>query len=295
MVPAAADSTAVALAAAAEALALALAAASLVSAEPRETTFGLSPIREFLSLAEGYAACEAAAAAFPFVVRSCRDFAPATSAAIRSSLRLEREVTGFRDIAGYCDHVKQSGLEALASWDAGVEAARREDAGEPPQLCEAVGQTCNIIDSECTRHAGMLPAALRDSPGADAVSIRLRLAYVLSPVLLGASRGSFGDLHVDPPMGGGWQYLAQGVKQWALIEDGVGPLQHYSRAACRKHSTPPDMALIAHTARVLTATLLAGDVISFPTGWPHAVATLEATLGLSGYHAAPPSSKVPCS
>jgi hypothetical protein len=83
-------------------------------------------------------------------------------------------------------------------------------------------------------------------------------------------------------MGGGWQYLVLGHKRWHCIDDGA--LQHFSRAACRLHPTPPDMARIALTARVLTAEIRAGDFLSFPVGWPHAVATLAPSLGLSGYH-----------
>ena len=46
-------------------------------------------------------------------------------------------------------------------------------------------------------------------------------------------------------------------------------------------------AAVARSARVLTADIQAGDFLSFPVSWPHAVATLEASLGLSGYMAVP--------
>ena len=47
------------------------------------------------------------------------------------------------------------------------------------------------------------------------------------------------------------------------------------------------MGTVALKACVLTAEISAGDFLSFPMSWPHAVATLEASLGLSGYGAVP--------
>jgi len=217
-------------------------------------------------------------------VRNCLDFKTITSAVLRASLRLEREVTGYRDDDGYTDHVKQSGVSALAAWDA--EAACHAALGEAPEP-PSHGQACNVIDSECTRGATLLPSSLAHAPGSEAVSSRLRLAYVLSPVLRGAAGGSFGALHRDPPMGGGWQWLCVGKKLWHCVDEGpkgAEATQRFSRAECRKHSVPPDMAAVALTARVLTATISSGDFLSFPVHWAHAVATQEASMGLSGYH-----------
>ena len=226
-------------------------------------------MREFGTLSLGYAACELEAAPFPFVVRRCADFGGSCSeAAIRDALRAEPEVTGYRDDAGYTDHVRQAGRDALASFDA----------------CEL---SCNVIDSQCRRPGSLIPAALAATPGADAVRPSLRLAYVLSP--LPEVPGAFGDLHCDPPLGSGWQYLARGRKRWHCIDDAAvaGRASAYSRAQCRRVACPPDMASVALTARVMTAEIEAGDFISFPVSWPHAVATLEASLGLSGYAAVP--------
>jgi hypothetical protein len=146
---------------------------------------------------------------------------------------------------------------------------------------------CNVIDSECSRPAALMPAALAASPGTDAVRASLRLAYVLSP--MPAVAGAFGDLHCDPPMGSGWQFIARGRKRWHCVDDAKvqGRDSAYSRAQCRRVACPPDMAAVALTARVLTADIEAGDFLSFPVSWPHAVATLEASLGLSGYAAVP--------
>jgi hypothetical protein len=87
-------------------------------------------MREFDDVASGFAACLLSGTPFPFVVRSSTDFHAATLEAVRASMRLEQVVTGYRDDDGYVDHVKQTGREALAGWDDGVEAGRREASGE---------------------------------------------------------------------------------------------------------------------------------------------------------------------
>ena len=123
--------------------------------------------------------------------------------------------------------------------------------------------------------------------GAEKVHSNLRLAYVLSP--LPGVIGEFGDLHSDPPMGSGWQYLARGHKTWHVVDDAAvkGRPSAFSRSQCQKMSSPPDMAAVALRARVMTTELRAGDFLSFPVSFPHAVLTHEATIGLSGYAAVP--------
>lgn len=49
----------------------------------------------------------------------------------------------------------------------------------------------------------------------------------------------------------------------------------------------PDMVAIASRHEVWTALLLAGDFISVPVRWPHAVCTSEASVGVSGYGVVP--------
>jgi hypothetical protein len=285
---AAAAAAAVAAAALALAAASASAATSAASAAPSATALGCWPMREFATLSLGYAACEAEAVAFPFVVRRCADFAvTATEADVRAQLCLEEDVMGYRlEDGGYTEHVHQSGAAALAAWDAGnaadAAAAANDDDGSSAQR---VGLRCNVIDSHATQAGGMLPRALRDTPGAGAVRARLRLAYVLSP--LPAVAGAFGTLHCDPPLGSGWQYLARGRKRWHVIDDGATAAPAFSRASCRAHASPPDVVAIARVARVLTADISAGDFLSFPVNAAHAVATLEASLGLSGYMSIP--------
>ena len=112
---------------------------------------------------------------------------------------------------------------------------------------------------------------------------RLLLAYVLSPL----SDGAVGELHVDPPMGSGWQWLASGSKTWYVVDDTANTPPLYSRQICRKMSQPPDMVAVALRARVLTCVLAPGDFVSFPCGWAHGVSTECASVGLSGYGAIP--------
>jgi hypothetical protein len=81
--------------------------------------------------------------------------------------------------------------------------------------------------------------------------------------------------------------LARGRKLWHVIDDAATATRAFSRASCREHASPPDVAAIARVARVLTADISAGDFLSFPVNAAHAVATLEASLGLSGYMAIP--------
>jgi hypothetical protein len=261
--------------AAAAAVTAAAAAVALALASLDASALGCWPMREFESLSLGYAACEAEAVAFPFVVRRCADFgATASEAAVRAQLRLEADVRGYREEDGVTERVHYTGRAALAAFDDGA-AASGVAPNTPPLL------RCNVIDSQATRCGGMLPAAMRDTPGAAAVhSSYGSLCFVLSP--LPAVAGAFGTLHCDPPLGSGWQYLARGRKVWHCIDEGAAAPRAFDAAACKLHASPPDMAAVALVARVLTAEISAGDFLSFPVNWAHAVATLEASLGLSG-------------
>ena len=224
---------------------------------------GTHAMRECASLAAGFAACEAEACPFPFVVRAPPEFCCASVADIRQALALEREVKGSLPHA--CGYAYETGEEALRVFDTG-----RSD-----------GTTMNVIDAECLRNDALLPAVLRELGAL--VNHHLLLAYVLSPY----ASGDIGPMHVDPPMGSGWQWLAYGDKTWYVVDDTANLPPLYSRQACRKMNDPPDMAAVALRARVLTCVLAAGDFISFPCGWSHAVSTESASLGLSGYGCIP--------
>lgn len=207
-------------------LAAAVAAAAVTPAVANDgAQLGAWPMREFSSLAQGYAACEAEVVAFPFVVRSCAEFAAvASEAAVRAQLALEADVTAYRDDAdGYTHHEHQSGASALAAWETSA----------------STSYSLNIIDAEATRPGrALLPLSLQRLPGVELVSTHLRLAYVLSPVP--SVVGSFGALHVDPPMGSGWQYLCRGRKTWHVVD--ASSTRRYTRAGCRAERVPPDSA-----------------------------------------------------
>ena len=114
---------------------------------------GTHAMRECASLAAGFAACEAEACPFPFVVRAPPEFCCASVADIRQALALEREVKGSLPHA--CGYAYETGEEALRVFDTG-----RSD-----------GTTMNVIDAECLRNDALLPAVatlLRASvPGVD--------------------------------------------------------------------------------------------------------------------------------
>jgi len=249
-----------------------LQAATPLSPGSSSRLLGFHPMREFASLTAGYAACESEHLAFPFVVRGCLDFgASAPEASLRSLLRLEKEVKGYRESDGTFAYM--TGRDALTAW-----------------LAEALDM--NVIDATVERGNSLRPAAMQAVPGVEDVNPRLLLAYVLSPMTTPIP-GTCGSLHVDPPLGGGWQWLCVGQKTWFCIDDTA---HAFSRAACRAHANPPDMAAVAVTARVLTATISAGDFLSFPKDWPHAVITHQKSLGLSGYMCSPtpwPDATVP--
>lgn len=231
-------------------------------------------MREFETLTSGYAACAAAESPFPFVVRQSVDFAACASvAAIRAQLMLEEEVKGLDEKDGSYGY--QSGREALANYDAGKRGVNIIDA-EAGWDVETWKRTAGALD--------LMPAEMQRLPGSQLLNTRLLLAYVLSPLLREGSEGSLGALHIDPPLGSGWQYVAVGCKTWFVLQ----PHETFSSAErCRKVSKPPDIAAISAVTGVLTATLQAGDFLSFPCCWAHCVATHEPSVGLSGYSVQP--------
>lgn len=118
----------------------------------------------------------------------------------------------------------------------------------------------NIIDAEALHAGGLLPAAMAALPGAGDINHHCVLAYMLSP--LPAVAGAPGALHQDPAMGSGWQWVAAGQKEWFVVD--CAGSREFSRNACRAMPCPPDMAAVAAGARVLRATLQAGDFLAFP-------------------------------
>lgn len=122
----------------------------------------------------------------PFVVRasSLSEWCLISSARIRSQLSLERSVHGYGPSG--TEHV--SGRVALSSWDQHT-------------------LHINIVDSECKRGSSvLLPDVMRQRNEMHHIDTAYGLAYVLS------AAPCVSRLHVDPPHGAPWQYLATGSK-----------------------------------------------------------------------------------
>ncbi len=238
-------------------------ACKLLAGLRNENKMGTLPFATFATMEEGYAACAESGRGFPFVVRACAGFEATTEAAVRGQLGHERDIKGYT-MSGGTQHL--SGREALRKWDNS-------------------SLECNVVDSASTRgHTALLPAALAAISRDALVPESLWLAYVLSPEDL----INCGALHIDPPYGSGWQYLARGRKHWYALDHAAFSLADYE-AAHGCPPPPPIMHTIISKHSVVDVVIGPGDFVSCPAGWPHAVATLEASIGLSGYTAAVPA------
>lgn len=94
-------------------------------------------------------------------------------------------------------------------------------------------------------------------------------------------KDSYTPLHVDPPSGGGWMYLQEGVKKWQLIEpEFIEQFVAAGKTINDDLTDPPkdyDAAIISET--IITA----GDFLYFAPMTPHRVWTYEKSFGVSGY------------
>ncbi len=136
----------------------------------------------------------------------------------------------------------------------------------------------NVVDSLSNRgYSRLLPLEIIDINTRSEVDETYWLAYVISP----GKPDVCGELHVDPAYGSGWQYLIEGVKRWFVIHDSTFDLKAYQSTA--DAAAPPNMEALAEKYKVYSAVIEAGDWISCPENFPHAVVTLEKSLGLSGY------------
>jgi hypothetical protein len=233
----------------------------MLSCSVIDPAVGFVEISEYHSLEDGFNACIAQGTGVPFVVRKTEEFAESTSAAIASQLRKETLVIGYNKGKS----VHQSGASALESW-------RNSQS------------VCNIVDSVSNRGKWpLLPTYLSSIAESADVEDMVRLAYVLSPVST-----CMGELHVDPPFGSNWQYLAEGKKIWYAIDNTHFSLVDYKNDMDElQRLEPPDLFELSKKYRIFTTVIGCGDFISVPIYWPHAVFTVESSLGLSGYSATP--------
>ena len=259
------------------------------------------PFAEFASLAEGFAAADATpGAAFPFVVRGGVDEWPSVDV-IRSDVRREASVKGYVGAAG---RVAQTlaGARLLEAWD-------------------DESLLMNVVDAASTRSCtSLLCTTLRDrNARSDTVSSAMWLAYVVSPtsppnddrrdggdvVVIGDAEDNDDDdderriessLHVDPPHGSNWQYLACGTKVWFCLDAAAFSLVDYEQRASdddgqgrRRRRRMPSLDELAREFGCYKTSISAGDFVSVPINWPHAVRTTVKSIGISGYTESPPA------
>ena len=215
-------------------------------------------MKEFASFEEGFEACRQNGQGFPFVIRACRSFSLMTEAVIRNQISKERIVKGY--VKGEVQ--LSTGQSALDAWDS-----------------QCLG--FNIVDSVSSRgYSLLLPKALEIINRKADVEESLWLAYVLSP----ANPLQCGEIHIDPPFGSGWQYLAVGKKTWYVMDRSLFSIDDYnSSIAGDKEFDAPDMDELSKHFEIISATIGPGDFLSCPIDWPHAVKSLEGSLGISGY------------
>jgi hypothetical protein len=107
---------------------------------------------------------------------------------------------------------------------------------------------------------------------------RMQKNLVCSPA------GSFTPLHIDAYGMQGWLYLAGGRKRWTLYAPSQVPLLYdvAMRRFLDARAWDRERLPLAPLAEAYEATQEAGELIYFPAGWPHQVATEGASWGFGG-------------
>jgi hypothetical protein len=170
----------------------------------------------------------------PIIVRSCwNEFPPEILAKIRKQIRHEQVVHGYQYQTN--TRIEIPGFQVLDQFD------------------QSAHFNFNIVDSPSTRGITLLPQSIECANRNAGIMESVWLAYVITgnPV--------DGEWHIDPPYGSGWQFLAQGEKEWCIE----------SLPDCERG--------------VYKGVIYAGDWIYCPSGWRHAVKTIRKSIGLSGY------------
>jgi hypothetical protein len=110
----------------------------------------------------------------------------------------------------------------------------------------------------------------------------MRMPY---PRLFIGPRGAITPLHVDVWRTHAWLTQFVGRKRWILFP----PDQEHLLYGCSVRVDEPDFAKhpLFRAAKPVEATVGPGDTIFVPTGWPHYVVSLDATLSLTGNYMGP--------
>jgi hypothetical protein len=145
-------------------------------------------VKEFDTLLEGYNYCRENGP-IPFVVRNCLEFLSASSLQIEKQINLEASIHGYNE----CGTHKVSGKLAFDKWSTDT-------------------LDFNIVDSSSSRGTVLLPLILRELNIANDIDVMLWLSYVLTLARVQSK------VHIDPPFGSGWQFLAEGSKEWTIID-----------------------------------------------------------------------------
>lgn len=245
---------------------------------------GYGQVREFQSTTEGFRQCRLEGAdSLPFVVRtrlggSCSQGVETwpNLEKVRQQIRFENKITGYDC---FDTPWTKSGKEILALFDADC-------------------LHFNVIDSQSTRGSTSLlspnmASVMRGSP----VDESMWLSYVISP-----RSTQCGPLHEDPPFGSVWQRIVSGSKIWYCLDKKKFDLasfntnrkltelnveQRQTHGLGKSRPPPPDMISLAQENFVYRVVLNAGDFISVPTSWPHAVETTTKSVGVAGYGPVP--------
>jgi hypothetical protein len=218
--------------------------------------------REFDTVTEGFCACELEGVeSLPFVVRANSTGDSWSSlASIRKQLARESSVKGYL-VSGNGETIYMSGQGTISCFDEGT-------------------MVHNVVDAESTRSAtALLSSEIAFISSESRVDRENWCAYVVSPASLVC-----GSLHCDPPHGSNWQYLASGQKVWYALNNKTFSLQTFEGS-----TEAPDMASLSLLHDCYRCIIEAGDFVSVPIHWAHAVNTRLAAIGLSGYSAIPSS------
>lgn len=231
------------------------------------------PIIEFSSIEEGYAACNENVSGTPFIVKQCASFFSEESSelaglevCLRSQMRKEHDIKGY----SMGRALRLSGSIILKEFD---------------------NQTLkfNVVDSVSTRGYSLLPQYIQDLNLKSRIDDAVWLAYVLSP----SNPNAIGELHIDPPYGSNWQYLVKGRKIWFTLDNREFDIVEYNQKRKEESEngdftfTIDDILRLSTEYKVYYGVISSGDYISCPINWPHAVITLDDTIGMSGYTATP--------